>query len=361
MQINRKELLNALKLVGKAVPSRPLINVLEGILFELSTDHLVLSGFDINNGIQIEMPIEPQLFTGTFLISAKVIQSVLAKFNTTEIDIDFLPESVTISNESASAEIQLMTGAEDYPSQCFDIGTAQPQLIDKSIIEGMLSVLFATSGDESKQILTSVNVSTNHGQITFAATDGHRLAVTSIESTVQIEPISLGNSGLKLLSGFSFTDSEIAVYRVDSGLIIIHEGVTFLIREIDGKYPDYLLLMPKQFKIVATADKRELVSAIELASTSDNRTKAIKLSLDRNLTVASAGEIVKSSSVIEVQLHGSPIDFAMNSDYLLDALSQLDLAEVSFNINTPLSPITIEWQENNFSKTILLMPVQLRA
>ena len=361
MQINRLELLSAIKLVSKAVPSRPMIPVLQGILFQISGGTLTLSGFDINNGIQVEMPIDNPPGKYTFLISARIIQSVLTKFNSQTINLDIQSESVVISNETATAEIQMMPDALDYPVQCFDFTNATPQLIDRPIVEAMLSVLFATSSDESKQLLQAVNVATSNGTITFAATDGHRLATTAIASEAVIEPISLGNSGLELLSGFKFTDAPINIYRVDGGLIFSHESTLFLVREIEGRYPDYQLLMPSDFKIGATVDRHELINAIELAQISGDNTKVVKLNIGANLTVSSASEIAKSSSTIEVETVGEPILFAMNSDYLLDAIKQVDTDEIAFDINTPLTPIVIQWQQNQFRKIILLMPVQIRV
>lgn len=361
MQINRLELLSAIKLVSKAVPSRPMIPVLQGILFQVSEQLLVLSGFDINNGVQVQMPIDSQKERCTFLISARIIQSVLAKFSSPTIDLDIESESVVISNETATAEIQMMPDALDYPVQCFNIIDATPQLIDRPIVEAILSVLFATSSDESKQILQAVNIAAANGTITFAATDGHRLATTAIASDVTIEPISLGNSGLELLSGFKFTDAPINIYRVDGGIIFSHEGVLFLVREIEGKYPNYELLMPSDFKIGATVDRHELISAIELAQISGDNTKVVKLNIDSNLTVSSASEIAKSSSSIRlIESTGEPILFAMNSDYLLDAVKQVDTDEITFNINTPLTPVVIKWQQKQLRKVILLMPVQIR-
>ena len=360
MQINRLELLSAIKLVSKAVPSRPMIPVLQGILFQVSEQLLVLSGFDINNGIQVSLPIDSQKGKCTLLISAKIIQSVLAKFGSQTINLDIQPNSVVISNETATAEIQMMPDALDYPVQCFDLINATPQLMDRSLVEAMLSVLFATSSEESKQILQAVNISVSNGTITFAATDGHRLATTAIASEVVIEPISLGNSGLELLSGFKFTDAPINIYRVDGGIIFSHEGVLFLVREIEGRYPDYQLLMPKDFKIGATVDRHELISAIELAQIAEDNTKVVKLNIDSSLTVSSASEVAKSSSTIEAETVGDPILFAMNSDYLLDAVKQVDTNNIFFDINTPLTPIVIQWQQNQFQKLILLMPVQIR-
>ena len=360
MQINRLELLSAIKLVSKAVPSRPMIPVLQGILFQVSEDLLVLSGFDINNGVQVQMPIDSQKERCAFLISARIIQSVLTKFSSQTIDLSIQSESVVVSNETATAEIQMMPDALDYPVQCFDISDATPQSIDRQIVEAMLSVLFATSDNESKQILQAVNVATSSGTITFAATDGHRLATTAIASEVAIDPISLGNSGLELLSGFKFTDAPINIYRVDGGVIFSHDGTLFLVREIEGRYPDYQLLMPSDFKINATVDRHELTSAIELAQISENNTKVVKLNIDANLTVSSASEIAKSSSTIEVETVGESILFAMNSDYLLDAVKQIDTDKITFDINTPLTPIVIQWQQKQFRKLILLMPVQIR-
>lgn len=361
MKINRLELLTAIKLVGKAVPSRPMIPVLQGILFQLSGGTLTLSGFDIDNGVQVSLPIDSQEERCTFLISARIIQSVLTKFSSQAINLDIQSESVVISNETATAEIKMMPDALDYPVQCFDISDTAPQLIDSQIIEAMLSVLFAASSDESKQILQAVNTSAASGTITFAATDGHRLATTAIASDVIIEPISLGNSGLELLRGFKFSDdAPINIYRVDSGIIFSHSGTLFLVREIEGKYPDYQLLMPKDFKISATVDRHELISAIELAQISGNNTKVVKFNIDSEMTISSANEIAQSSSTIEAKSSGEPILFAINSDYLLDAVKQISIDEITFDINTPLKPIVIQWQQNQFHKTILLMPVQIR-
>jgi DNA polymerase III subunit beta len=369
MQIDRKELLAAIKLVSKAIPSRPSVSVLAGILFDVADGMLTLTGFDIDNGIQVEMPIDDKSERLTVLIPVKPIQAALNNFHSeaieitiqsTLIDVDIQSTSIVISSGSAQIEIQLMPNAEDYPSQCFDVSGIDIQSIDRSIIDGMMSVLFATSTDPSKQILQAVNVAADGEQATFAATDGHRLAVTKLASGLQIEAISLGNSGLRLLSGFEFSDREINIYRVDGGLIIAHEGIKFLIREIEGKYPDYPLLLPTQFKIQLTVDRSNLVQAIDLANI-ENTNNLIKLNIEDDLLVSSDNEAVKSSSIVTAESTGGSIIFAMNSSYLLDALKQITTDKVVLDINDPLSPIVTTWQIDQVQRTILLMPVQIRS
>jgi len=373
----QSELNTHLSLVSRVVPSRPSKPVLSNVLVKVdeAAQQVTLIGFDETMGIQTSFKANVEE-PGELTLPAKLFESIVARLPQEDIAIAETEEDAAVTITSSSGEYQVRgLSAEDYPSlPVIEEGQAA-ELSVEALLEGLRGALFATSADESKQVLTGVHLMAEPETLEFAATDGHRLAVvkTSDESGNSADkeakmdvtvPAKALRDLERMLQGY--TSSEPISLKFDRTQVIFELGDQILTtRLLEGQYPNYRQLIPKQFERQITIDRKQLSDALErIAVLADQKNNIVKLSLDpdqQSVAVSvEAQEVGSGREVVAAQITGDPLDIAFNVRYLLDGLKALGTNEVQLQCNTATSPSVII-PLGELQMTYLVMPVQIRS
>lgn len=373
----QSELNTHLSLVGRVVPARPSKPVLSNVLVKVdeSTQQVTLIGFDETMGIQTSFKAtveEP----GELTLPAKLLESIVARLPQEDIAIAETEEDAAVTITSSSGEYQVRgLSAEDYPSLPVVEDGQAAELSVEALLEGLRGALFATSADETKQVLTGVHLLTEPETLEFAATDGHRLAVvkTSDESGGKTDqdakmdvtvPAKALRDLERMLQGY--TSSEPIALKFDRTQVIFELGDQILTtRLLEGQYPNYRQLIPQQFERQITVDRKLLTDALErIAVLADQKNNIVKLSLDPDQQAIAvsveAQEVGSGREVVAAQITGDALDIAFNVRYLLDGLKALGTNEVQLQCNTATSPSVII-PLGELQMTYLVMPVQIRS
>jgi DNA polymerase-3 subunit beta len=373
----QSELNTHLSLVGRVVPSRPSKPVLSNVLIKVdeAAQQVTLIGFDETMGIQTSFKAaveEP----GELTLPAKLFESIVARLPQEDIAIAETEDDAAVTITSSSGEYQVRgLSAEDYPSLPMIEEGQAAELSVEALLEGLRGALFATSADESKQVLTGVHLMAEPETLEFAATDGHRLAVvrTSDESGGKADtdakmdvtvPAKALRDLERMLQGY--TSAEPIALKFDRTQVVFELGNQILTtRLLEGQYPNYRQLIPKQFERQVTMDRKLLSDALErIAVLADQKNNIVKLSLDpeqQSVAISvEAQEVGSGREVVAAQITGDPLDIAFNVRYLLDGLKALGTNEVQFQCNTATSP-SVMIPLGELQMTYLVMPVQIRS
>ncbi len=400
-----------LALVSRAVSTRPTHPVLANIKIEASTNPslIQLTGFDLSLGIQtnFEAVVEE---SGILTLPAKLLVDIIAKLPTGEITIstgegyandDEAGENlVTITSASGRYQVRGMS-AEEFPELPSIEQGETNQLSAAAFIDGLKGSLVACSQDESKQVLTGVYLKVEPERLEFAATDGHRLGIVEVypndlvsqgvgdEETGRLEegdgssPVvpSASSPQAQLTKSFEVTvpakalrelekmlgagDGDLLGLQLEQGQVVFGWGDRKLTtRTLEGKYPDYRLLIPKQFQRQITLDRKQLLSSLERIAVLADQTNLVKFSIDStNNTIALSVESQERGSGREslmAQISGDDLDIAFNIKYLMDGLKTLPTQEITIALNGPLEPVILT-PLGGIKMTYLVMPVQLRS
>lgn len=372
------ELNTHLSLVSRVVPARPSKPVLSNVLIKVdeNAQQITLIGFDETIGIQtvfratVEEP-------GELTLPAKLLESIISRLPNEDIAIQEVDEDAAITITCSSGEYQVRgLSAENYPSLPLVEDGQATQLSTESLLAGLRGSLFATSADETKQVLTGVHLLAETDTLEFAATDGHRLAVvrTSDESgsdtaapDASAIDVTVPAKALRELEKMlqAYSSSEPVALRFDRTQVIFELGDQRLTtRLLEGQYPNYRQLVPKQFERQVTVDRKLFAVALErIAVLADQKNNIVKLSLDpeqQNVAISvEAQEVGSGREVLAAQITGDMLDIAFNVRYLLDGLKALDTSEIQVQCNTATSPSVIT-PLGELQMTYLVMPVQIR-
>ncbi len=373
-----------LSLTSRAVPSRPTHPVLANVLLvaDADTNQVSLTAFDLSLGIRTSFTAEV-MQSGTIALPAKLLNDITSRLAEGEITLED-ESAATANNPAAEGLIVTLTptsgryqvramGGEEFPELPV-IDSNQPiYLTATALIEGLRGTLFATSGDETKQVLTGVHLKVLADALEFAATDGHRLAVVETdnenpeagETQLEVTVPARALRELERMLAHSADAQEAIALHLDQGQIVFEwQNQRLTSRTLDGQYPAYRQLIPRQFEREVTMDRRQLLSTLErIAVLADQKNNIVKVSIDsgaQELTLSvEAADIGNAVESMPAQISGDDIDIAFNVKYLMEGLKALPATEILMQLNSNLTPV-IFTPLGGVKMTYLAMPVQLR-
>jgi DNA polymerase-3 subunit beta len=374
MKINcsQKELKDAIKMVLAAVPTRPTHPILGCILLRVTGDQLQLTGFDLALGIQININCESRL-DGAIAIPAKTFSDIISMLPDEDITILVLEDNtITITSSSGKYNIQGQD-SEDYPLIPNIEDGKQGKLNLSSLCSGIKATFFSASADETKQVLTGINIKYEEGKFTFASTDGHRLTVWEKEEEGDdpVEQIALQetirSTHIKEVERIFRTteDTTISVAFDDVNIQFSNDKYVITGRKLDGAFPAYKTLIPPSFQSDVCFDRKAMISAIErvavLCDQKNNIVRAKINSDDQNiLLMTSTREVGTGNERISAQVgKDGDIEIGFCTKYLLEALKSFDTTEVVMKYNSNNHPV-IFYPLGGDKITHLIMPIQIR-
>ncbi len=380
----QSDLSTNLSLVSRAVPSRPTHPVLANVLLQADaeTNQVSLTAFDLSLGIRTSFNAEV-LEGGAIALPAKLLVDITSRLPEGEIILD--DESaltgatssgegliVTLTPKSGYYQVRAM-GPEEFPELPVIENTEVLHLTTAALIEGLRGSLFATSADETKQVLTGVHLTVKQDTLEFAATDGHRLAVVEtsnerpLDGTTQLEvtvPARALRELQRMLAHSASSDEPVALHFDQGQVVFAWQNQRLTSRTLEGQYPAYRQLIPRQFERQVTIERRQFISTLErIAVLADQKNNIVKLSIDSEaqeiILSCEAQDVGSGREPMPAQISGENIDIAFNIKYLMEGLKELPSSEIQMHLNQSLTPV-IFTPLGGLKMTYLAMPVQLR-
>jgi DNA polymerase-3 subunit beta len=378
---SQAELNASLQLVSRAVAGRPTHPVLANVLLtaDAATGRLSLTGYDLSLGIQTSLPASVEA-SGAITLPARLFGEIVSRLPAdSPITLGCVEggEQVEISSLSGSYQMRGMP-AEDFP----DLPLAQsgrPIRLDaEALVRGLRATLFASSGDEAKQILTGVHLQLESERLECAATDGHRLAVQQLPHAVEEsaedadgEPFAVTVPARslreleRLLSGRP-SQEPLSLFCERGQVVVLWADQVLTTRSLDGTYPNYGQLIPQDFGRRIGLNRRGFIAALErVAVLADQHNNVVKISSDpqvgRVVLRADAQDVGSGSEDLAATVEGEAIEIAFNVRYLLDGLKAMATEQVELRCNGPTTPAVLVPLGEDGAFTYLVMPVQIRA
>ena len=353
-QIGIDEFSRALYRAQGIVEKKSTMPILASVLLEATqgegTDagngKLRVSAFDLEIGVTGSHPAEVQK-TGAVALKHKELYDIVRA----------LPEKTAALRREANNRVKIVSGtaefnivgqpAEDYPpfprAEKVSFVEIQPQ----ELLEMIEKTQFAISADETRHNLNGVFFETHEGGVKMVATDGHRLALVQrplVGSFNMKHGVIVPRKGLFELRRLLGEDGAGACelgFTETSGVFRRGE-LTMVMRLIDGAFPDYTQVIPKEADRIVTVDRPRLLETLKRMSllSSDRSTNAVRLELSKDsLRVTSQNpDLGDAKEDIAVTYGGEPLQIGFNARYLMDVLSVVDSPQVNVELCDELSP-----------------------
>ena len=336
-----------LHIVSRAVSSRTTLPILNNVLMEATPGKLRLTATNLEIGIKQAIDAEVQE-EGSITVPARLLTDYVSANPDASISmtLDKKNQSLKLKSEHFDADIRGIDPA-DFPPVPSGTEGRKVQLSQADLKDAIEQTVIAASSDEGRPVLTGVYAQLNGGHVTFAATDGHRLAVKTLAvpadgqqpDTMVIPARALAELSRILKGGSEQVDLTVAPQK---NQVFFKAGdVELMSRLIEGTYPNYQQVIPAQSTTTITTKTQDLLFTTKMVSLfSKDAANVIKFKTEGGkLTLtANTSEVGQNVAGVDAKIDGQDLQVAFNSKYLLDVLAILGTEEVQLGFTGPLNP-----------------------
>ena len=365
------ELQKALQIVSGVISSSQSRPILENFLFELDNEILKITASDGETTLITSVGVKSD-DSGKIAVPAKMFQDVIKSFGDQPLTFS-VKESE--SGEGGLLEILdekdnyfvALDNAEDYP-ELPEFDAAQKVTIASGVLADALSnTLFATSNDSLRPVMTGVLFQFSDKETNFVSTDSHRLVVYKRTDVTSEEPVEfiMPKKPLSIFKNIlsSSNDDVLIEFNENMAKFTFGENV-WICRLIDGKYPNYTAVIPKENPNVLTINRNLLLSSIRRASIFSNKsTNQVRFKLSGNVLHLHAEDTEfanKADMQIPCNYNGEDINIGFSSKFLTEMLSVLGADDITLKMSQPNRPGIVEpvdGLDENEHILMLSMPV----
>ncbi len=364
--ITREKLQEGLTAVAATVPSKTTLPVLANILVETTDKGIRISGTDLDIAVSTEVSADVEA-QGAITIPAKKLAEIARELPPSPVKIATSGEQ-RVTLDCGRSHFKLLGLPKDefpsFPAVNFkDSWRVRAGDLRKLIDH----TAFAVSTEESRPILNGVLWELRAELMRMVATNGHRLAKMEVPIATAGAPASdliVPPKALEQIRRLFPEDEELEIARGDNHLGFRSPFTSVFTRLIEGPYPNYLQVIPKDNDKHAIADKVALTSALKRMSViASDQTHRIRLSFNQALLRFSVQtpDLGEATDELPVRYDGDPLDIGFNANYLLEILRYIPTDEVKITMKAPERAATLEpegWNDPS-SYLTLVMPLRL--
>jgi DNA polymerase III subunit beta len=366
--VSSSALLKQLASINGVVTNNPVVPILENFLFEISDSTLTITASDLETSMITQLPVEAKE-NGRIAAPARILLDTLKNLPDQPVTFTIDEETYTIEISSSNGRYKLSgENATDFPRVPVVQGGNAIEIPSNVLSRAINKTIFAVSNDELRPAMTGIFVQLRSDNVTFVATDGHRLLRyrrTDI-STSQEASLIIPRKAFTLLK--STLPTEATSVRVEfnsSNAFFSFDNIRMICRLIDERYPDYENVIPVQNPNKLVIDRQALLSSVKRISIYSNKTThQIRLKLSGSELQVSAEDLDFSNEANErlsCEYNGEDMEIGFNAKFLIEMLNNIDSEQITFELSTPnraglLMPLANEDSENVL---MLVMPVML--
>lgn len=363
--LNRELLLKPLLLVSGAVERKSTLPILGNILFDVSGRSLTLTATDLELEMVSYTEIDNFADDGKITIPARKLLDICKS----------LPENSSLTFESEENGIKISTGrskyslstlpATDFPNIEEWKGDVEFKLLKSNLLKLIESTHFSMANQDVRYYLNGMSIETEGHEIRSVATDGHRLAICKISDAALNLParqVIVPRKGiLEIIRLLNPVDEDIQVYLGSNHIRIIDREFSFTSKLVDGRFPDYRRVLPRNGDKVLQADKDQLRQVLSRASIlSNEKFKGVRLNFSPTELKITANnpEQEQAEEVIEIDFPYEELEIGFNVSYVLDVLNAVKDSKVKFTLADAQSSVVIEGCDTG-EALYVVMPMRL--
>lgn len=369
--VSSTSLSNRLQTISRVQSSKNALPILDCILFELSDGMLKMTASDSETTMITKLEVTDAEGEGKFAIGSKQLISSIKEIseqpitfnvdaNTFAIEINYQNGKYNLIGQNGY-EFPLPTGMNEYSRSI--------AMDSQTMLNGISRCLFAAADDELRPQMNGIYFDMTPENVTFVASDGHKLVRNRILSIHADEPSAFilpKKPALLLKAVLPKVEGDVVVRFDDRNAELQMEDYVISCRLIEGRYPNYNSVIPTDNPFRVTADRLAFISALRRVSVFASQSSAlIKIHVDQGTLTVSAQDLDFSTSAEEhimCEYEGMPMSIGFNGPFLIDVLNSITSSDIVLELADPsrAGVITPAEQDENEDLIMLLMPMMLK-
>jgi DNA polymerase III subunit beta len=343
LTVTQENLNRALQVVGRVASGKTPLPILNNILFRTDKNRLLLAATNLELAItqHVGSKIDQE---GSITVPSRLMSEFIANLPKGNVELSVEGTKMHISCGAYTSTINGMA-PDEFPELPAITEKQTATIPVGDLKRAIQQTVVVASADDTRPVLTGVYCHTFNGHVYLAATDGYRLAERRLAPTKQtisaIIPVTALNDVLRVVNDDT---AEVKLVFDDNQVRILLDETEITSRLIDGAFPDYRTLIPKESEIGITLPKEEFARITKVASLfarESGGSVTLKAEQAGKLSIHSvASQLGENTSEAEAEVTADG-QVTLNSRYLLEALGCIDAKQVAFHFSGKLSPCVL--------------------
>lgn len=363
--ISRENFLKPLQLVSGAVERRHTLPILANVLIRVSANKLWLTGTDLEVELISSQELEGDFTEGEITVPAKKLVDICKSLRD-ESAVEFSVDGTKALIKSGRSRYTLSTlPAEDYPNLEDWEGEVEFEIAQKDLKRLIDSTHFAMAQQDVRYYLNGMSLETDDNIIRAVATDGHRLALSKITCEQPLsanKQVIIPRKGVHEVLRLISDEEQLLKVKLGGNHIRIHStDFIFTSKLVDGRFPDYRRVLPKDGDKFISANRNDLKDSLARAAIlSNEKFRGVRMNLNATeLTItANNPEQEEAVEVVDVDYGGDALEIGFNVAYMIDVMNALHSEQVRISLADSNSSALIE-DPNNDESLYVVMPMRL--
>ncbi len=368
--ISSSVLLKQLQAIDGVLTTNNTLPILDNFLFELKENELHITASDLETTITARVNLDMVEEEGAVAIPAKILLDTLKTFSDVPVSFNIDTANYAVVMTVGEGKYRLAgQSSEEYPRAVPIESPSKITLTSQIMSNAISKTIFAASTDDMRPVMSGVYCELNNDNVTFVATDAHKLVryrrndLKAEEEASFIFPKKPLNQLKNILEG----DGEpVTIEYSGTNARFTFKNITMTCRLIEGKYPNYLAVIPDVNPNKMIIDRVQIANSIRRISLFANQsTYQVKFKIagtELNLSAEDVDYSNEAQERLTCHYEGEDLDIGFNSKFVLEMLGNVDADQVRFEMSEPnkaslIIPIDNETKDEDI--LMLVMPVML--
>ena len=364
--VNQQDLQQALNFCQGVIEKRSTLPILSNILLDAQKNQLTITATDLDlifihklNNIEV-------LEEGKTTTTSSIMYDIVRKFSSgKKINLTLNESKLHLESEKSNFNLNCISATE-FPLTDEDFNQNKFLIKSKQLLKLLNKCKFSISNDETRHYLSGIYLHQNEVEdknyLTAAATDSHRMSISKIrlDKKIDFEPIILPKKTIfQLCSLLDNYDGEVKISNVKSKIKFELENSILISKLIDGKFPNYIQVIPKNNDKKLDIDLKLFLNSVDrVASVSLDKKDGVKFSLKKDILDLSVNNTNSGDGKETLAVKfDHDLEISFNSRYLIDVASQLDGDKIELFLKDTGSPALIK-DPGDFDSIFVVMPMK---
>ncbi|HNW71399.1 MAG TPA: DNA polymerase III subunit beta [Candidatus Paceibacterota bacterium] len=361
IECNSEKIKQAISQTEKITGKNLTLPVLASILLIASGKSLKLRSTNLSLGVEVEIPSKVEK-EGIMAVSGSVLSSIFSNISQNE-QIILEEENGNLLIKTKKSLIKLKgQPCDDFPT--IPVVSGKTFTIEsKKFIDGIKSVYYSSSVSDIKPEISSVFIYSDDDNLVFVSTDSFRLAEKKIriKGLEEIPGILIPFKNIsEILRIFGDVNDEIKICFNKNQISFSSLNIYLTSRVINGVFPDYRQIIPKEYKTEAIVLKQDLLNALKISNIFSDKFNQVNLKIkpkEKTFELSSSNnDVGENKTHLDGALTGENVELGFNYKYFLDSLQSINSDSISIKLNQTIKPLVVSGVSDN-SFIYLIMPM----
>ncbi len=364
LKLDREALLRPLQQVAGVVERRQTLPVLSNVLLQVTAEGLSVTGTDLEVELIGRVVLEAAEPGDVTVPARKLLDIVRELPDKAEVELEFTDQRLTIKSGRFRSALSTLP-ADDFPTVDRSATEVTTSLNAKALKRLIDRTSFAMAQQDVRYFLNGMLLELGGGHVRTVATDGHRLAMSSLAlegGAEEVRQVIVPRKGvLELQRLLNELDGDVEVTIGSNHLCASTSDFTLTTKLVDGRFPDYERVVPRNGDKVVLADKQEFRQALSrTAILSNEKFRGIRVNLSSGQLQLTANnpEQEEAEEIVSVDYDGGELEVGFNVSYIQDVLGVVDGDKVRITLHDGNSSALME-EPGDDNSVFVVMPMKL--